>query len=412
MVLGDPGAGKTTLTRWLATAYLLRLKQEADWEELPDVRSLPDRNLLPIIVWCRDLDARAIRGSLADLLEHTLRKDELANHTASVQRLLRHRINDGSALLILDGLDEIADARLRIQFCEQIKRVARAHQQLFIVVTSRIVGYREIGARLIQSFDHLTLVGLEPEEKDAFARSWCFLTERPERREAAALDLIKDIHSSDRIERLTGNPMLLTTMALVRRKVGRLPQRRADLYWEAVQVLLNWRSELDEPLDQREAVPQLEYLAFVMCNRGVQLLREDEVVIIIEQMRQEFPHVRPVRAREPEELVRLLERRTGILVETGRIRHEGIDTPVFEFRHLSFQEYLAARAIVHRRCPDELAKLGMQGLISAIASRAGTDEEGEAAITESWREPLRLCATICADHDVDAVLTAIVGPDW
>jgi hypothetical protein len=30
VVLGDPGAGKTTLTRWLATAYLLRLRQSPD----------------------------------------------------------------------------------------------------------------------------------------------------------------------------------------------------------------------------------------------------------------------------------------------------------------------------------------------------------------------------------------------
>jgi hypothetical protein len=55
VVLGDPGAGKTTLTRWIATAYLLRLKQDKDWKELPDVKTLPEADWLPIIIRCRDL---------------------------------------------------------------------------------------------------------------------------------------------------------------------------------------------------------------------------------------------------------------------------------------------------------------------------------------------------------------------
>ena len=73
-----------------------------------------------------------------------------------------------------------------------------------------------------------------------------------------------------------------------------LPSRRADLYWEAVQVLLNWRAEVDAPIDDQEAVPQLEYLAFEMCRRGVQRLREDEVLELWEQMRGEFKTLRRI----------------------------------------------------------------------------------------------------------------------
>jgi hypothetical protein len=44
---------------------------------------------------------------------------------------------------------------------------------------------------------------------------WCEVTvSDPSRREAEADKLIRGIHGSDRIERLTGNPMMLTTMAL------------------------------------------------------------------------------------------------------------------------------------------------------------------------------------------------------
>src|SRR5262249_12779429 len=78
VVLGDPGAGKTTLTRWIATAYLLRLKSETEWKDLPDIQTLPAEEWLPILVRCRDLDADCLDGALDDVLKHTLRKAELS----------------------------------------------------------------------------------------------------------------------------------------------------------------------------------------------------------------------------------------------------------------------------------------------------------------------------------------------
>jgi predicted NACHT family NTPase len=248
VVLGDPGSGKTTLTRWIATAFLLRLKKDPDFKELPDVATLPDVDWLPIIVRCRDLDLTCLSGSLDDILKHTLRKAELSYAEATdLHELLRLRLKDGEALLMLDGLDEITDPAVRTCFCQQLEQIVRAFPDAPIIATSRIVGYREMGYQLGQGFEHLTLADLTPEEKDDFARRWCDLTELPERRTTATEEFIHDIHSADRIERLTGNPMLLTTMALVKRKIGKLPNRRAELYWEAVQVLLNWRREVDEP---------------------------------------------------------------------------------------------------------------------------------------------------------------------
>ncbi|HYN77568.1 MAG TPA: NACHT domain-containing protein, partial [Lamprocystis sp. (in: g-proteobacteria)] len=273
LVLGDPGAGKSTLLRWLATACLLRLQAVPDWRDLPDIASLPDTDWLPILIRCRDLTAEA--DTLDAMLRHALRKAEVPEAQCEPMReLLRARLESGEALLLVDGLDEITDPGARARLAGQLVTIHRSIPQAPMVVTSRIVGYREMGYRIRAGFEHLTVADLSQEDKDDFARRWCTLTERAERREEAAADLIHDIHSSDRIERLTGNPMLLTTMALIKRKIGRLPQRRVDLYEKAVEVLLNWRSAVDTALDPREALPQLEYLAHAMCADGIQQLRE------------------------------------------------------------------------------------------------------------------------------------------
>jgi HEAT repeat protein len=414
VILGDPGAGKTTLTRWIATAYLLRLKQDDDWKELPDVKTLPQADLLPIVVRCRDLDLGCLTGSLDDILKHTLRRAELREHEgASLRELLRGRLENGTALLMLDGLDEITDPAARARFCQQLEQMVLAYPRTPIIATSRIVGYREMGYKLSRGFEHLTLADLAPEEKDDFARRWCLLTELPERREAAVQELVHDIHSSDRIERLTGNPMLLTTMALVKRKVGKLPSRRADLYWEALQVLMNWRREVDEPLDWREAVPQLEYVAYDMSDRGVQQVRQGEILDLFSRMRTEYPNVHAARNRSPKEFLDRLEARTGILVEAGHARHLGRLEPVYEFRHLTFQEYLAARALVDGCFPGYNAGRSLAAQVAPLAGRTSEmsySEHGrtEAGVVENWREALRLCAAICSDKDIDSVLLAIL----
>jgi hypothetical protein len=416
VVLGDPGAGKTTLTRWLATAYLLRLRQSPDWQDLPDVATLPDEDWLPIVVRCRELDRLAVGGALEDVLRHTLRKAEMTDAEADALRdVLREKLKSGQALLLLDGLDEITDPAARARFCQQLESIHVAYPEAPIVATSRVVGYREMGYRIGRGFEHVTVADLSKEDKDEFARRWCELVELPERQAAAAAELIHDIHSSDRIERLTGNPMLLTTMALVKRKIGRLPGRRVDLYANALQVLLNWRSDVDAPLDDREAVPQLEYVAYEMCRRGVQQLRRDEILELFDRMRDEYPRVHAARNHTAEEFLRLLERRTGLLVEAGHTRHLGRLVPVYEFRHLTFQEYLAALALVDARFPGHREGSTLAENIAPLAAQLSEVEiplfeEKELAVNESWRETLRLCTASCHDEDVDGVVSAILNP--
>jgi HEAT repeat protein len=268
-----------------------------------------------------------------------------------------------------------------------------------------------MGYRIGRGFDHFTVAELDRSDKDDFIRRWCAVTEPPDRQKTATTQLVSDIHSTDRIERLTGNPMLLTTMALVKRSVGKLPDRRADLYQQAVQVLLSWRPEVDKPIDHREAMPQLEYLAYAMTDRGVQRLTEDDIIALLGQMRLQHRSVHAIRRHTAADFIRLLERRTGLLEESGYVRQSGRLAPVFEFRHLTFQEYLAALALVDGRFPGRDRKESLADNVGRLAGRLGSGPgDAEPSVVDSWREPVRLCATICNDDDVDSLLNAILTP--
>ena len=77
VVLGDPGGGKSTLLRWMATGYLLRLINDPAVAAIPDIETLPQQNWIPVLIRCRDLGEADLCRSFTDFLAQHLRKSEL-----------------------------------------------------------------------------------------------------------------------------------------------------------------------------------------------------------------------------------------------------------------------------------------------------------------------------------------------
>lgn len=415
VILGDQGSGKTTLIRWVATAYLLKSSKNVEALSFPDIEALPDTTWLPIIIRCRTFNEIPNIPSHEEIFRLTLERSSIPS--AEISKLIeifQEKLQDGKMLLLIDGLDEITDLSKRAALCEKLETFKTIYPLTPIIVTSRITGYREVGQHL-RDFEHLSVADLSKKDKDNFAYRWCNLTEVPERREEATKELIQDIHSSRRIEQLTGNPMLLTTLALVKRKVGRLPSRRVDLYGDALAVLLNWKRSVHNPIEWQEAVPQLSCIAYEMCKLGVLRLRRDEIITILNNVREEYPNLYSVIKRTSEEFFDALEKRAGILIQIDTERYLGVDQPVYEFRHLTFQEYLAARALIDGNYLDRDRKLSLSQQISPLAGYVKnvlTDAElREESVGENWREALRLCVLACRNDDVDDVLLSILKPN-
>jgi len=419
VVLGDPGGGKTTLLRWMATAFLLRYRDDDAARQLPDIDTLPDKKWLPILIRCRDLGDADLCRSFPDFLTQHLYKTELQPADAEVMRaVVLTAIARGDAILLIDGLDEISHPLVRMKFCQEIERTAARYPDVPLVVTSRIVGYRDMPYRMGNGFEHAAIADLTHDDKRQFAERWTEVTEQhqPEHeRLKRKQDLIGALQASRRIQQLTGNPMLLTTLALVKRKVGKLPSRRTKLYQEAISVLLNF-NPLHETIDEAEAIPQLEYVAYDMCLHGVQRLTEDDLLTLLDRVRRDYPNVRAIRRREPEVFLRLLEARSSILIKSGGAWSEktGSEHAIWEFRHLTFQEYLASRALIDGRYPDRDRSVPLAEQVSRLAApkviHDGATSGAELQLSESWQETLRMLVVDCNDDDVDAVLEAIATP--
>lgn len=134
VVLGDPGAGKTTLVSWIASS----LCAPGGGGELASHLGAP---YIPFVFTLRELTIPAQPswpGLLAAFLAQ-LQSEALAESS----ELVGHLLTIGQAFIILDGLDELGDAAWRGEVREAVWEGMNAYPRCRWLLTSRIVGYDE-----------------------------------------------------------------------------------------------------------------------------------------------------------------------------------------------------------------------------------------------------------------------------
>ncbi len=363
VVLGDPGSGKTTLLRYLALLYARDLAE--DTTLVRDKLELPESGWLPILLPLRQIGAF--------LRSHQPEDDGTEGHAVLLEFLLRslHNeridlpreffddwLNSGRAVILLDGLDEVADPDLRRRVARLLERFTEAYARCRYVVTSRIVGYTG-AARLGEDYTTTTVRDFTMADVEQFLSNWHLLVAIGQMgpgpsAEAYAADqtrqLLSAIQANERIRELAINPLMLTVIAMVHRDRVKLPDRRAELYAEAVDVLLGKWEEAKgmhetpilpgKPFDTGDRRLMLQSLALQMHEEQQKEIGAEDLRRALGGMFHEILQNWREVGRAITRFLTVIEERTGLLVARG----EG----VYAFSHLTFQEYLAALAIAAR----------------------------------------------------------------
>ncbi len=346
-ILSVPGGGKTTLLKRLAVAYAF-----PDRRNLSD-DDLPERPWFPLLVRCRQLGETA-KSPICDILRTISQRAEMTELTEAFMLIVNNALRSGDILLLIDGLDEISDEGARISFVKQLRTFLATYPNISIIVTSREPGFRLVGGSLSTHCQLYKVSDFDEEDITQLTVAWHkeVIGNRQEVL-SEAKKLAETIIDSDRLQQLAKNPLLLTTLLLVKRWVGQLPTRRSVLYGKAIEVLLmTWNVEGYEPIDQEEAIPQLAFVAFTMMKNGVQRISSRQLNEILTQARKQMPEVLGYAKYSVSEFVQRIELRSSLLILSGHEVENGTLYPFYEFRHLTFQEYLTARAIVNGYYPD------------------------------------------------------------
>jgi hypothetical protein len=333
-VIGPPGSGKTTLMHHVLLTFARNRQRRYQLSSrLPLLLEL--RSVAPAV-------ARKKSTTLGEAVEQYIKRSfpDLAEHARA--GWFERQLLAGRCLVLLDGLDEVADPDKRMAVShwvdEQVKREAYRRNQF--VVTSRPQGYRSAP---LERATVLEVQPFTPSQVERFINNWYLANEvvssggketAEVRRRAGkeAKDLRDRIAGNPSLHDLTGNPLLLTMMAMVHRH-GALPGSRVQLYSEVCQVLLErWRQAkgVKDELRGEQKLTILRPLAnHLMTHRLREVSEADTLRVIAHPL--DFLSVPTERHSD---FLHSLQADSGLLLE----KEQG----VWQFAHLSFQEYLTA----------------------------------------------------------------------
>ncbi|MER5463824.1 NACHT domain-containing protein [Streptomyces sp. NPDC002668] len=345
-VIGGPGSGKTTLARNTALALC-----EHRWR--------PWGRRLPVLLYLRDHAMSLLADEAPTLAKVAVASGWLEGKVSA--DWLEHRLDSGGCVVLLDGLDEVADPAERSRVVAWVARQTERHPRNVYVVTSRPHGYQ---SNPLPGAEVLQVRRFTGEQIARFLHRWSYAIEsrarartRHEVRAAAdgllarlrarassgrevraagdrnAEDLLARLRGQSALYDLAANPLLLTMIANVHRYRGQLPGSRAELYAEMCEVLLHRRYEARNLSDatglsgpHKQHVVQ--HLALAMMQAKVRDWPVHDAARAIHSPLQQVPgNVTP-------EVFLKEARKSGLLVE-----HEH---GFLGFAHLTLQEYLAA----------------------------------------------------------------------
>ncbi len=344
VILGAPGSGKTTLLKHL----VLTLATSAHYR-----RKLGVPNLLPILLFLRD-HAAAIKENPHIPLAQLIR-EQFANRQAPVPPIgwLEAQLASGKCLIMLDGLDEVANPQTRKQVVTWVEQCIEAYGKNRFVISSRPHGYRT------NPLEHVTVLQVQPftiQQVGQFVHKWYLANEimsaqkdDPGVREEArrgAFDLFGRIRLTGTLADLAVNPLLLTMITTVHRYRSSLPGRRVELYAEIFEVFLGKRQQargLTLDLTPAQKIRVLRVLAYTMMEKQLRVIKRADALHVI---------TKPLLAVSPkttgEEFLQDVENTSGLIVE--------FESGKYSFSHLTFQEYLASLHVMEARLENTMLK--------------------------------------------------------
>lgn len=353
LILGKPGAGKTTFLKWIAI--------QCNEGQLYT-------NRVPIFITLKEFAEASGQPSLQSFISSQFTSCGIENAEGITATLVKA----GQALVLLDGLDEVRDVD-HDRVLQEIRDISTWFDTSQFVITCRIAAREYI----FQQFTEVEVADFDDKQITEFSYKWFH-----EKDPVKAEQFPKELETHQPLKELATNPLLLTLLCLVFEEQTGFPVNRAELYKEGLDVLLKkWdakrnikRDEVYKDLSLKRKEELLSQIAFTTFERSEYFFKQKVVEEKIEQYIRNLPHASTdleVLQLDSEAVLKSIEAQHGLLAERAR--------GIYSFSHLTFHEYFTAHRIEKR---DELHPI----LISHL-------------IEKRWREVILLTVEMVEEAD-------------
>ncbi|MEH2240058.1 NACHT domain-containing NTPase [Nostoc sp.] len=334
MILGKPGAGKTTFLKYLAIQCI---GGEFQAERVP------------IFVTLKNFAEAANKPGL---LQHIT--EEAINCISSIRDVLTY----GKALVLLDGLDEVREEDSN-RVLKEIREFSDRFPKNQFVMTCRIAAKEYT----FEKFTEVEVADFDDDQISNFTNNW--FKDKAVKPET----FIKRLKENNRIKELAASPLLLTLLCLAFEESGDFPANRSELYKEGLDALLKkWdakrgiqRDQIYKKLSVQRKEDLLSKMALTTFEGSEyffkQKVAEQYITEYIRNLTDANTDEEALQL-DSEEVLRSIEHHHGLVVA----RAKGI----YSFSHLTFHEYFTAREFVVVRQSSEEA---LQNLVSHITEK-------------------------------------------
>jgi hypothetical protein len=340
VIVGEPGAGKTSCLRRLALDVVSRRTRGT--------------STLPVLIQLRDFPVAdfTIAG-----ITRLLAVDHLEESAAEFQDPL----HAGRLLLLLDGLDELPTSDERRVFLSKLDDFCTMAPHVRVVMTSRDSTYNGE----LEDFTHVRIMPFD----DIRITQWAilYLASHVTAPRHEFVDMLK--YDSE-LRDLVRNPLLLGLAASLYWKYPRELNDRAGLLRKCIEVLIHdWDAARGVARWRQSAVSPRQIIT-LLAQMSALLIAERREEFTIDDVRRAVTEQAGFR----ESPVALL----SACQTTGLVNDTGADG--WQFTHRSFADYLAASHLVRRTEPvtdtfqtyfAAQPERGVWAMSCALASNAG-----------------------------------------
>jgi NACHT domain len=384
VIKGIPGSGKTMLLQHVAFSY-----------GKGNLIGLENRPVPVLLELHRLSDADLTEEKLIGAIVEAFKR----NRFPKAERFVRHSLEQGKLMLLLDGLDEV-NSKVRSNLALKISDLLRGldkKQGCRLIVTCRTAVYdNEFAGENDQT---LEVVEFTDQQMRQFLEAW-----KKEIPVGKSIDqLIQTLRDRPRIMSLARNPLLLTIIThLYTDPAFELPRSRTEFYQESTRILLDqWQLNLNKyrGADKQRVLQQLALYQQKTSTEQLQDRRSIDYTVVLEQIGMLLPSLNLDPKNDSIPLLTELVERSGLF-----LRIDGGQR--YQFAHLTLQEYFAAVALADKS--DELVLLFEQDPISwreVIKLWCGIAGNSTSLITKIYKRDELLAFECLADaQEVDQLL--------
>jgi predicted NACHT family NTPase len=359
MVLGAPGAGKSTFLRRVG---LEALKAETNAE------SLFQHQCIPIF-----LELKKFKSNPVDIPQAITKELNSLGFTTALAAIIK-TLKEGKFLVLFDGLDEVPKDNLNTVM-EAIQEFVRQYDKNRFIASCRIAAYRSSSS--FAEFLDIELAEFNDGQMEQFINNWFCSSVDVEDDTADKCWTVLNSDSHKAAKELAHTPLLLTFLCLVYDRTQGFPSKRAALYQRALDILLEeWAAE--KRIQQEEVYRGLstELEKLLLSEIAYQGFESDRLFFTRQELIEQIKAFLSDTVNQPKYLdgkavLDAIATQQGILVE--RLNS------VYSFSHLTLQEYLVALYISSQ-----------EKLVDALVINYLIDEK--------WREVFILVAGLMAPN--------------